>query len=327
MQHKKNMSRPKRIDLSHCLFHVISRTNSRDVAFRDEYDCDKFLQYLAKYMKIFDFRVHAWCLMDTHFHLLLESRERPGLSDLMHHLLTAYTVFYNRRYNRHGHLFQGRFKSFVVDKSGYFLTVSRYIHRNPIISDNADLALEFFGSSLKYYANGSEPAYLTAKETLAWYEGDRKKYIQFVLEEDIEQAPLPKLQQRYIGNKAFATKMMYRLANAEKKGSNSQKAKRIREKTLKEKYKQKADNILEIVTRNFSVSQYRIKMEVRLQKDEIFCMRIIMGIILECIPWSQKEIADYLGLKSRKNVEYHIKIIKQDKETQKYIEDLQKKLD
>ena len=139
-----------RIDLPFCLYHVISRTNSGEIAFTGKREMDKFLGYLEKYSKIFNFRIHAWCLMPNHFHLLLESTDQARLSELMRRLLTAYTIFCNRRRGRHGHLFQGRFKSFVVDKSEYLLELSRYIHLNPArMKKQVDPEI-YYGSSLRF---------------------------------------------------------------------------------------------------------------------------------------------------------------------------------
>ncbi len=72
------MARPKRINLPHSLYHVISRTNSGGIFFRDSPDRRAFLKHLAKYLKMFECRIHAYCLMDSHFHLLLESGPHAG---------------------------------------------------------------------------------------------------------------------------------------------------------------------------------------------------------------------------------------------------------
>jgi len=154
------MTRPKRIDLSFSLYHILSRTNSGDTAFQDNKDRSKFLEYVSRYTQLFDYRIHAWCLMSTHFHLFLESDQVPQLSEFMRRLLTAYTVYYNRRHRRHGHLFQGRFKSYIVDKSDYFLSLSRYIHLNPRETERPQDPFRYQGSSLRYYIKGGEPNFL-----------------------------------------------------------------------------------------------------------------------------------------------------------------------
>ena len=126
------MARPKRIDLPFSLYHVLSGTNKRDKAFRDSRDENTFLSFVEKYSNIFSLRIHAWCLMPTFFHLLLETTDRPSLSEFMRRLLTAYTMYFNRRHKRNGYLLQGRFKSYIVDKTNYLLDLSRYIHLIPV---------------------------------------------------------------------------------------------------------------------------------------------------------------------------------------------------
>jgi len=103
------MSRPKRINLSGCVYHIICRANRDDVVFEGTNDKERFLEYLGYYAEQFDIRIHVYCLMDTHFHLLIESR-KPNLSELMRRLLTAYTVWFHRIHRTHGHLFAGHFK-------------------------------------------------------------------------------------------------------------------------------------------------------------------------------------------------------------------------
>ena len=95
------MSRPKRINLSGCVYHIICRANRDDVVFEDNNDKERFLEYLSDYAEQFDMRIHVYCLMDTHFHLLIESR-KPNLSEFMRRLLTAYTVWFHRCEKRGG---------------------------------------------------------------------------------------------------------------------------------------------------------------------------------------------------------------------------------
>ncbi len=144
---------------------------------------------------MFECRIHACCLRDTHFHLLLENSARTCLSEQMRRLITAYTAHYNRRHNHHGHLFQEHFKSLLVDKSGYFLTVSRYIHLNPARDCSPGKALGYPVSTLRHYADSGEPGFL---ET-----GGRAKYAQHVMEGLNDKTFPPVLQQRHIGNMAF----------------------------------------------------------------------------------------------------------------------------
>ncbi|HPB30244.1 MAG TPA: transposase [Candidatus Sumerlaeota bacterium] len=318
------MARPKRIDLPHCLYHVISRTNSGDIAFRDTLDRRAFLKYLAKYLKMFECRIHAYCLMDTHFHLLLESGPRACLSELMRRLLTAYTAHYNRRHNRHGHLFQGRFKSLVVDKSGYFLTVSRYIHLNPARDGAPGEALDYPGSSLRYYAGGGEPDFLETSETLQWFEGDRAKYVQYVLEGLNDKTFPPVLQQRYIGNETFGRRLRRRLGQAG--APRARQADVKRRESLAEKGASRADAVLAAVAGHYGVSERQIRQGWRLGGKTGAARKSAAVLLVETLPWTHRDVAEYLGLDGSNTVSYHLRTAAESRSQQDSLDAIRKHL-
>jgi REP element-mobilizing transposase RayT len=89
------------------------------------------VQLLVESLQRYEVALHGYVLMGNHYHLIAETR-RANLGRWMHWLTTAYTVYFNRRHRRAGHLFQGRYKSIVVDAEGYLLGLSRYVHLNPV---------------------------------------------------------------------------------------------------------------------------------------------------------------------------------------------------
>jgi len=101
------MARPLRIEFPGAVYHVTSRGNARQKVFRDDEDRETFLDTLAAIVKRFGWHCHAYCLMDNHFHLLIETPE-PNLSRGMRQLNGVYTQCFNRRHRKVGHLFQGR---------------------------------------------------------------------------------------------------------------------------------------------------------------------------------------------------------------------------
>lgn len=113
------------------VYHLTGRGNARQRIFADEKDCARFVELLVESLGRYDVALHAYVLMGNHYHLIAETR-RPNLGRWMHWLTTAYTVYFNRRHRRGGHLFQGRYKSIVVDAEGYLLSLSRYVHLNPV---------------------------------------------------------------------------------------------------------------------------------------------------------------------------------------------------
>jgi putative transposase len=125
------MARPLRIDYADALHHVTSRGNECRSIFRSSRDREAFLQFLAEAVKRFGWRVTAWVLMTNHYHLVIQTPE-ANLSRGMQWLNGTYADWFNRRHNRSGHLFQGRFKSFIVETETYAAEVLRYVVLNPV---------------------------------------------------------------------------------------------------------------------------------------------------------------------------------------------------
>ena len=316
------MARPKRIDLPFCLYHVISRTNSGDTAFQSQYEQKKFLEYLAKYCELFHYRIHAWCIMKTHFHLLLESGPLPRISELMRRLLTAYTVYFNRRHKRHGHLFQGRFKSYVVEKADYLLVLSRYIHLNPLQTKSPKDPFQYPGSSLSYYLNGSEPVFLHTSETLSWFNGDRKKYGQYIREGLKQELRLEIHQQRFIGGEKFAHRIRKRLRQRDQAGSRAHKALEISKRRNWEEEQKEAKKILSKVAKYYQVHPDIIKNGYWARGNIGKARTILIGLFRERLAWTGKQIGGYLGIK--KGLYGYLKKLGENKELRRDYESLKK---
>lgn len=112
------------------VYHVISRGTGRQLIFEDDIDRLHFLDLLQQAKERYKCLVYAWCLMGNHVHLLIKS-PIPELSSCMKSICGGYALYFNRRHERVGHLFQGRYASEPVNDDAYFLTVLRYIHQNP----------------------------------------------------------------------------------------------------------------------------------------------------------------------------------------------------
>lgn len=125
------MPRRARLDAPGLLHHVIARGIERTVIFREERDRENFLRRLAILLPDTGTACLAWCLLPNHIHLLVRSGPQ-GLASLMRRLLTGYAVFFNRRHDRVGHLFQNRYQSIVCEEEPYLLELVRYIHLNPL---------------------------------------------------------------------------------------------------------------------------------------------------------------------------------------------------
>ena len=125
------MRRQARLDAPGTLHHVMMRGIERVDIFSDDKDREHFLSRVGEIGKATETRILAWALMDNHVHMLLLSGS-SGLPRFMRRLLTGYAVWFNRRRQRSGHLFQNRYKSIVCEEDGYLLELVRYIHLNPL---------------------------------------------------------------------------------------------------------------------------------------------------------------------------------------------------
>lgn len=135
------MSRPLRIEYPGAFYHITARGNAKQEIFLDDKDFKKFLQLLGREIDQQHWNCYAYCLMKNHYHLLIETPE-PNLVKGMTRLNGTYTQYFNNRHDRVGHLFQGRYKSIVVEKENYLLELCRYIVLNPVraklVKDPAD---------------------------------------------------------------------------------------------------------------------------------------------------------------------------------------------
>lgn len=125
------MARPLRIQYPGAVYHVTCRGNERKEIYLDKKDRSKFLQILFQTIEIYHIKLYTYVLMNNHFHLLVET-PLGNLGEFMRRFNITYTGDYNRRHQRVGHLYQGRYKSCLVDKDAYLSKVSRYIHLNPV---------------------------------------------------------------------------------------------------------------------------------------------------------------------------------------------------
>jgi REP element-mobilizing transposase RayT len=125
------MARALRFQCPGGRYHVTARGNERKEIFWDDSDRFRFLEVLGELSQRFGARVHAYVLMNNHYHLLLETPE-PNLSRAMQWCNVSYSVWFNLRHHRHGHLFQGRFGAEIVQDDAGWQEVARYIHLNPI---------------------------------------------------------------------------------------------------------------------------------------------------------------------------------------------------
>ncbi len=147
------MARPLRIEYPNAFYHITSRGNERRAIFGSKGDYERFLGYFELATERYGARIHCFCLMPNHYHLLLET-PRANLRKILHHLNTSYTNYFNAKSERVGHLFQGRYRAILVEKDTYALELSRYIHLNPVRADLVKEPSEYPWSSYLPYVEG-----------------------------------------------------------------------------------------------------------------------------------------------------------------------------
>ncbi len=203
------MGRPIRIEYPGALYHVTSRGNERKKIFREDIDRQKFLEILAEYYDRFGILIHSYVLLDNHYHLILET-PFGNLVKIMHGINSRYTGYFNRKYQRVGHLFQGRYGAILVDKDAYLLVLSRYVHLNPIKAGITD--------NLEKYSWSSYLGFIHPRKKVSWMEYDevlsqfgnnrelcRKKYKEYVYQ-GLKGKEKLKLGARILGSKEFIEK-------------------------------------------------------------------------------------------------------------------------
>ena len=147
------MARPLRIECENAFQHVLSRGIEGRSIFLDERDHGHFLELLEVMTQRFDVELWAYVLMGNHYHLVLRTR-RPNLSRAAQWLGVSYASWFNARHERRGHLFQGRFKSFLVEDERYLRTLLLYVHRNPLRAGLAERLADYRWSSYPCLAYG-----------------------------------------------------------------------------------------------------------------------------------------------------------------------------
>lgn len=269
------MARPLRIEYPGALFHVIARGNEKKDIFLNIADRLLFLDLLSHAIKTYHWLCHAFCLMDNHYHLLIETPD-ANLSSGMGQLNGAYAQKFNKTHDRIGHLFQGRFKSFVVEKEPYLLELARYIVLNPIRKKLVEHPQDWTWSSYRATAGlGMVPDYLTISWMLSLFSNSwdeaQLKYQQFInagMQNDSSDL-LPNMGHA-LGTRMFKNKICMLIKNKKLIGEVSRHERMIGKPSLEEIFEEAANN--------------------KKKRDEaIICARFNSG-------YSNSEIARYLKL-------------------------------
>jgi putative transposase len=193
------MPRAARIKSFDSIYHVMVRSISDVSLYREDTDKDKYLSLVKRYQDTYGYKIYAYCLMTTHGHLIIDANG-ADISKIMHGINQCYAQYFNRKYKRHGHVFQDRFKSKVVNDERYLVNLSAYIHNNPVdIEEYCNSIEKYEYSTLGIYLGIRKDKFKITNEDFIMQlfsnnsENARKRYLEFVykcsneaLIEDIE---------------------------------------------------------------------------------------------------------------------------------------------
>jgi REP element-mobilizing transposase RayT len=187
------MARPLRVEFPGAVYHVTSRGNARQSIFIDDENRGRFLDVLSIVVERFKWLCHAYCLMENHYHLLIET-PNGNLSKGMRELNGVYTQWFNQRDRRVGHLFQGRYKAIIVEKDNHLLSLCRYVVLNPLRVGLIKKPEQWRWSSYRATIGLVKiPSFLTVDWVLSQFGGRKRvameKYRRFVVEEIDKESP------------------------------------------------------------------------------------------------------------------------------------------
>ncbi|MBF0505983.1 MAG: transposase [Nitrospirae bacterium] len=202
------MARPLRIEYPGAVYHVTARGNARKHIFKAQGDRETLLAVLSSTVKRYNWLCHAYCLMDNHYHLLIETPD-SNLSKGMRQLNGVYTQAFNRRHNQCGHIFQGRYKAIVVDKESHLAELCRYVVLNPVRAKIVSRPGDWQWSSYNITAGLKKaPDFLSVDWLLGFFGSDRVKaserFQNFVLSGIGSESPWQRLKgQVLLGDEGF----------------------------------------------------------------------------------------------------------------------------
>jgi REP element-mobilizing transposase RayT len=199
------VGRSTRADHRGGIYHVIARGNNKEFIFHDDKDKGYFLSILKKSCEAMGCKVYGYVLMNNHYHILMQTMDKM-LQEIMHKINNQYSKYFNLKYERVGHVFQGRYKSSIIQDETYMYNVLRYIHQNPIKAGFCEKVQDYDWCSDKYYRSHIN-SFIDISLIMEMLSRDskeaRKKYSEFMSEYNDENYD----EMGIVGDEAF--KILY----------------------------------------------------------------------------------------------------------------------
>ncbi len=299
------MARSLRIQFPGAYYHVTCRGNARQEIFAGDRDRAAFLSLLKQSEEIYQIEVLAYVLMDNHFHFLVKT-PLGNLQEFMRHFNISYTSYFNRRHKKTGHLYQGRYKSFLIDAENYLQEVSRYIHLNPIrVRAKSGLSLAEKRNYLRKYRWSSLGGYLERKdrvgflkivEVLGEFGGDTRRgrtgYERFVregLEKGLKSPLGVGKGHGIVGEEDFVERVRRRF---ERKGVRSREVPGLR-KVISEV---EPKRILGVISKVMGVDEGELLGRWKREKGRKGERGLVMEMLYRYGGMNQREIGELMGL-------------------------------
>jgi putative transposase len=257
------MARPLRIEFAGALYHVTARGDRQEDIYLTDTDRIVFLEILGQVVERFNWLVHAYCLTDNHYHLLIETPD-GNLGQGMRQLNGVYTQTSNRNNQRVGHVFQGRYKAILVQRDAYLLELCRYIVLNPVRARMVKNEKAWPWSSYRDTAGYRQPPeWLHIEWLLAAFASRlsraQEKYQQFVSEGKDQSSPWEQLRnQVFLGSEAFVSDLQYKIRRDKDLSEIPKSQTRPKAKSL-DYYARRASNRNEAILASYNSGGYSMK--------------------------------------------------------------------
>jgi len=312
------MSRPLRIEYPGAYYHVMNRGLTGQRAFVSEVDYGGFLALIEDAWRRWDIRVFSYCIMNTHYHLGLQT-PHGNLHRVMRHIDGVYTQRFNRAHKRDGPLFRGRYKAILIDADEYLAAVVRYIHLNPVETKDANDPGDYPWSSHHCYLRpGKAPRWLALQEVLSGYDTPRD-FHEFVLsgnKEKLLEFYSSKRRSPILADEGFIFRV--------KRGRPSISREHVRYET--KILKPSVSSVIKAVADIYQVSEEALFQGRRGKRNE--ARQVAMYLIRELCDSTLSEVADIFSLGSYGSVGGASSVIERraesDRTLRRRIEELRK---
>lgn len=280
------MARSLRVQFEGAVYHLVVRANNRQPLFRDKQDRQHYLELLSRYQGQFGFRIYCYFLISRQVHLLIET-PKGNVSKIMQCLGTSYTSYFNRRHKRRGTLFEGRYKSYLIDNERYLPEVTRYIHRNyfsPGLSTNK--RRDYPWSSYRIYLGRKASDLVETGAVLGRFghalSEQRSRYQKFVEDGNLRESRYPR---------GLSSLLMNPSRFAERISSQGQLLENDKEKT----YLRVAEKILREVSLSLNPNQIG---NLRESRRRALARHVAMYLIRKQTSLPLRSIGELLGVKA-----------------------------